>query len=140
MKKEISKEDKKHRMNVLTFVVFAVVAGIALIEWLLPLGADFLLKKANSEITLKVMEAILALIFLCVIPVVFYLFALGRRTVNRGRISPHGTKVKHDMSFDRGHKTAMRSQMLVFISILLIIFGLLGWILIHYAVESLYGR
>lgn len=140
MNTERLKADRKHRSTVLGVVIVIAVVGAYLIRSLLPLVTGHLMKQYDPRKVLTVAEMVLTLLFLSFIPVVFYLFAQGRRTINSERFPPTGAKVTRDTQLMKGHRAAIRGQMMVFIAILLIVLALIGWMFTHFAVQSLSGK
>ena len=132
--------DKKHRSTILGVVIIIVAVGFFLIRSLQPLFTGHLVKRENPVKILSVAEIVLTLLFLSIIPVVFYVFAWGRRTINSESFPHPGAKAIRDTQSMKGQRAALRGQMMVFIAVLLIVLALIGWMFTHYAVQSLSGK
>ena len=132
--------DRKHRSAILGVVIIIVSVGTFLIRSLQPLFTGHLMKRENPVKVLSVAEIVLTLVFLSIIPVVFYVFALGRRTINSESFPPPGAKIARDTQLLKEHRASIRGQMMVFIAVLLIVLALIGWMFTHFAVQSLSGK
>ena len=121
-------------------IILLAVAGIATYEWLLPILAEYLVKQEGSETTLTIIETILTLVFLSFIPIMFYVFAVYRKKISREQYQPPGTKVNRATQQLKSQQEIMKSQMMVFIAVVMIILALVGWIVLRFAVESLSGK
>jgi len=139
MNKKTVKADKILRSTVIGGIIVIAVLGALLIRSFLPLVTEHLVKQDNPR-KLTVIETVLTLIFLGFIPVVFYLFALGRRIIDSERFPSPGAKVTRDTQLLKGQKAVLRSQMMVFIAILLIVLALVGWMFTHFMIKSLTGK
>ena len=131
--------DGKHRSAILGVVIIIVSVGAFLIRSLQPPFTGHFMKWENPVKVLSVAEIVLTLVFLSIIPVVFYVFALGRRTINSERF-PAGAKTAGDTQLLKGQRAVLRVQMMVFIAILLIVFALIGWMFTHSALQSLFWK
>ena len=136
MAKNVVREGKKYRSKILVICVLLVFLCIAFIGWLLPLGIEYL-RRLDAETAIFVIEMILVLIFLSVIPFAFYLFMIGRRIVKHERFPPPGTKVIRNTVLIMGDKARLRGQVLVFLSVVLVLIGLIGAFTTHYALHRL---
>ncbi len=140
MNTERLKTDSKHRSTVLGVVIVIAVVGAYLIRSLLPLVTGHPMKQYDPRKVLTLAEMVLTLLFLSFIPVVFYMFAKGRRTIDSERYLSPGVMDSRDMQLLKGQRAVLRGQMMVFIAILLIVFALIGWMFTHFAVQSLSGK
>lgn len=138
MAKNVVRADKKYRSKILVIFALLVLLGIGFIGWLLPLGIEYL-RRLDAETAILVIETILVLIFLGLVPFAFYLLMIGRRVIKHERFPPSGMKVIRDTILIKGDKARLRGQVLVFLSIFLILIGLIGAFYTHYALRRLAG-
>ena len=121
-------------------VLIVAVVGAFSLRLLLPLSIDYLMRQENPDRVFTAVEMMVTLIFLGCIPVVFYVFALGRRSINSERFLPSGKNSFRDAQPMKGHREVIRGQMMVFIAILLIVFAFLGWMYSRFFIQSLSGK
>ncbi len=135
-----TKAGKKSRSTILGYIILLAVAGIAFIEKLLPAGVELLLKQKDTEGALSTIVAIMSVIFLCSIPLMFFLYALTRRKLAKEQYPHRRTLANRDEQPLNGQQAVLRGQMMVFIVVVLIVLALVGWVVMHYAAVSLSGK
>lgn len=136
MEEEIQRADSKHRSRILVVLLVFVVAGLALLRWGLP-AAYAELNRLDPETALRVIEAVLVLLFLGLIPFGLYLGRLGRRAVDHERFPPPGTRVVRDVPVLRGEKARRRGKALSFFSWGLIVLAVAAALFVHFMIQAL---
>ena len=136
MTENVVTADKRYRSKILVVFALLVLLGVAVIGWLLPLGIEYL-RRLDVETAILVIETILVLMFLGLVPFAFYLFMIGRRVIKHEGFPPPGMKVIRDTILITGDRARLRGQVLVFLSILLILIGIIGAYYTHYALHRL---
>ena len=140
MRNKTTNTGKKSRSTILGYIILLAVAGIAFIEKLLPAGVELLLKQEDTEGALSSIVTVMSVMFLCSIPLMFFLYALIRRKIAKEQYPHRRVHAKRDTQPLRGQQAVLRAQMMVFIVVVLIVIALVGWVATHYAAVSLSGN
>ncbi len=140
MNTERVKADKKNWSTVLGVVIVITVVGAYLIRSLLPLVTGHFMKQYDPRKIFTLVEMVLTLLFLSFIPIVFYLFSLGRGAIDSKSYLSPGVMDARNAQLLNGQRTVLRGQMMVFIAVLLILLALIGWRFTHFFVQSLLGQ
>ena len=140
MNNKTSKTGKKSQSTILGYIILLAVAGVVFIEWLLPAGVALLMKQEDTQGALSTIVAIMSVIFLCSIPLLFFMHALARRKIAEEQYPHRRAPANRDTQTLRGQQAVLRGQMMVFIVVVLIVLALVGWIVMNYAAVSLSGH
>lgn len=131
--------DKRIRMLLMGTCVAAVIVAIVLIQWVLPWGQEFL-EGQEPATALRIIQVVIALIFLSVVPLGAYLVRFGRQVVEHRQMPPPGTRVIVDAKVIEGAKAVARGRALMAIAFLLIILGLLGGLWLPWRLGQVFGE
>ena len=140
LRNKTTKTGNKSRSTILGYIILLAVAGIAFIEKLLPAGVELLLKQEDTEGALSTIVTVMNVIFLCSIPLMFFLYALMRRKMAKEQYPHRRASANRDAQPLQGQQAVLRGQMMVFIVVVLIVIALVGWVATHYAAVSLSGN
>jgi len=122
MNEKIIPADRTYRRTVLIIYVVLVVIGVVLIGWVLPGSQDYL-EGLEAQKALGLLKAALVVLFLSILPLAAYLFAVGRKMMKYERFPPPGMKVITDTKVVEGEKVKFQGQLVVVISLVLILLG-----------------
>ncbi len=116
--------------------VVLVFIGVVIIGWVLP-GAQGYLEGLEAQRALGIIKVALVVLFLSILPLAAYLFAIGRKMMKYERFPPTGMKVLGDTKVVEGEKVKFRGQVVVVLSLVLILLGLLGALYSSYLIDQL---
>ena len=125
MNEKIIPADRTYRRTGLIIFVVLVVIGVVLIGWVLPRSQDYL-EGLEAQKALGLLKAALVVLFLSILPLAAYLFAVGRKMMKHERFPPPGMKVITDTKVVEGEKVKFQGKVVVVLSLVLIFLGLLG--------------
>ncbi len=140
MRNKTTSTGNKSRSKILGYIILLAVAGITFIEKLLPAIVELLMKQKDSEGALNAIVTITSVVFLCSILLLFFLYTLTRRKMTHEQPTDRSAHGNHDTQSLRGQQAALKGQMMVFIVVVLIVTALIGWVVMHSATVSLYGK
>jgi hypothetical protein len=132
------KGDRRLRLLACAGYGVSVIALIALI-FRMGEGREKGLLDAEPMVILRIVQIVIAFIFLSVLPFAVYLFRLGRGAVHCGVLPPPGMRVLSDMKLIQGDKAATRGRRMALVGFVLIVIGLVGGLYVPYMLGSLYG-
>ncbi len=136
MNEEIIPADRAYRRKVLMIFVVLVFIGVVIIGWVLP-GAQGYLEGLEAQRALGIIKVALVVLFLSIVPLAAYLFAIGRKMMKYERFPPPGMKVITDTKVVEGEKVKFQGQVVVVLSLVLILLGLLGALYSSYLIDQL---
>jgi hypothetical protein len=119
--------------------ILSLVALIALI-FRMGHGRAKGLVDADPIAILRIVQIIIAFVFLSMLPFAVYLFRLGRGAVRCGRLPPPGMRVLSDMKLIEDHEAVQRGRRMATIGFVLIVIGLIGGLYVPYKIGTLYGE
>ncbi len=134
----VIKANKKVRRLVVAVCVISVLVMIALMLWVLPWGMSHL-ERQQPRVVLWVLEAVVAVIFLSVVPLAVYLYWLGRQVVRHRQLPPPGMKVIVDTRVIEGDRAVMRGRIVMALAVILLAVGLLGGLWLPYRLERAFA-
>ena len=110
-----------------------------MVKWVVPWGQDRL-EKAKPAEALRIIQIVIAIIFLSTLPFSACLYWLGRRAVVYRQMPPPGTKVIKNTRVLEGDKAVKRGRLIMGISVLLVIVGLIGGLSLPYKFGKVFGE
>ncbi len=113
-------------------------AVIVLTVWVIPRGHGHL-QEQEPRVVLWVMEAVVAVIFLSVVPLAVYLYWLGRQVVRYRQLPPPGMKVIVDTRVIEGDPAVTRGRIVMVLAVILLAVGLLGGLWFPYRLERAFA-
>lgn len=134
----VIKANKKVRRLVIEICVISVLVVIALMLWVLPWSVSHL-ERQPPRVVLWVLEAVVAVIFLSVVPLAVYLYWLGRQVVRHRQLPPPGMKVVVDTRVIEGDRAVMRGRIVMALAVILLAVGLLGGLWFPYRLERAFA-
>jgi hypothetical protein len=135
----VIKADKRARMLFIITWIVCVCVGAALIRWVLPWGQGQL-ERAESGDALRIIQILIAFIFLSVIPFGVYLFRLGLRAVRCRQMPPPGTRVIKNTKVLEGDRAVTRGRLIMALALLLVMLGLAGGLYLPYKIGKAFGE
>jgi hypothetical protein len=120
-----------HLLSVL--VVVAVIARMGQFSQKGPV-------ETQPIIFLRIVQIVIAFVFLSVLPFAIYMFRLGRGAVRHGLLPPPGMRILSDMKLIEGDKAVKRGRRMATIGFVLILIALIGGLYVPYKIGSLYGE
>lgn len=127
MDEQVIHADKKYRRVILIAFGVSVCIGVVLLQWVLPRTTRYLAQLTPQK-TLQILQVAVSLMFLSVLPIAWYIWALGRKVVTSQQMPPPGVRVIKDISIIKGRSAVARGKALIAIAVLLAIVGLIGGI------------
>ena len=118
-------------VKLLAICLVLVLLGLVVIGWALP-WAKASIGRLDPERGLLGINVALVLMFLSIIPIALYIWGFGRKVIRLERFPPPGVKVIRDTKLILGPKARARGRMLIVLSVLLLIFSLVGALYTHY--------
>jgi hypothetical protein len=134
----VLKADKRARTLVLAAGAIGVFAVIVLAVWVIPWGHGYL-QEQEPRVVLWVVEAVVAVIFLSVVPLAVYLYWLGRQVVRHRQLPPPGMKVIVDTRVIEGDPAVTRGRIVMALAVILLAVGLLGGLWLPYRLERAFA-
>ena len=125
MDPKIIQTDKTYRRKTLVILFLIGLAGLALFQWLVP-WANKTVLQLEPQKGLALVRCILVVMFLAIVSLAVYLAFFGRRVLKHRSFPPPGVKVLRDTRLVEGESATIRGQIIIFLSLLLFIFGLYG--------------
>ncbi|MGD8499974.1 MAG: hypothetical protein PVJ86_04970 [Phycisphaerales bacterium] len=135
----VIKADKTVRRLVLLACLVCVLVGVALAGWVLP-WSQGRLEQVEPEAALRIVQTVVALIFLSIIPFCVYLCRFGRRAIKYQQMPPPGTKVIADTKVIEGDKAVVRGRAVMVIAFVLAVLGLVGGLYVPYMLGRAFGQ
>ena len=133
------KADKRIRTLIILAYIVAVLVMVVLLVWVLPLGSDNL-EQVEPEVMLRIIQIVIAFVFLSIVPFGLYLCRFGWRVIKHEQMPPPGTKVIVDTRVLEGNKAVIRGKIIVAIFLILIIVGLYGGLYFPYKLEKIFSE
>jgi hypothetical protein len=135
----VVKGDRRLRLLAYAGHILSLVALTALI-FRMGRGHGRGLVGAEPIVILRIVQIIIAFLFLSVLPVAIYLFRLGRGAVRCGLLPPPGMRVLSDMKLIEGDKAVKRGRRMTAIGLVLIVIGLIGGLYVPYRLGQVFGE
>jgi hypothetical protein len=121
----VIRANRKVRAVALAACMVSAVAGVMLIQWLLPQGEQYL-SKQSPQGALRILQIAVGFIFLSTVPLSVYLFWFGYRVVKWRQIPPPGAWVIRDTRVVEGDPAQRRGRIVIALAVLLLAAGLLS--------------
>ena len=135
----IIKADKLVRTVIIVAWIVCVIAGFVMVKWVVP-WSQGRLEKAEPAEALRIIQVVIAFIFLSTLPFSACLYWLGRRAVLYRQMPPPGTKVIKNTRALEGDKAVRRGRLIMGISMLLLAVGLIGGLYLPYKFGKVFGE
>ncbi len=136
MNEEIVPADRTYRKTLLILYLVLVLAGGALIGWVLP-WAEGYLEGLKATRALGAIKLALIVLFMSIVPLGAYLFTVGRKMIKYQRFPAPGMKVITDTQVVKGEKVKFQGQVVLGLSLVLIFLGLFGALYSFYLIDQL---
>jgi len=139
MRKESYRRDKQHRKKSTILFLIVMMTGMLFTGLLHSQESGGAVTDTGGK-PISFIDTVYITLFLLIVPFAFYLYALGRRKVNRDS-SPFQETRTHRIGLPvEKSQPRVSGQTLLLISLLLITFGILGWIYIREIFRQLIGK
>ncbi len=138
MKHMIMKADKKARRLAMAILAVGLLMGILLMLWVLPWGQRYL-ERQGPGATLRVVQVVIAVVFLGLIPFSAYFYWYGWRAVRSRRIPPPGTRVVRDTKVIEGDAAVARGWLAMTLAVILFVFSLFAGLYFPYRLGKLFA-
>lgn len=135
----VFKADKRIRTIVIIAWIACVLVGLILLRWVVPWGQDQL-KRVEPAQALRIMQIIIAFIFLSTIPFSACLYWFGRQVIKYRQMPPPGMRVIRTTRILDGHDAVKRGRMITGIALLLLVIGLAGGLYMPYKLGKVFGE
>ncbi len=119
-----------------------ILSLAALIAWISRMAHGWEKGLVNAEpmVILRIVQIVIAFVFLSVLPFAIYLFRLGRGAVRCGLLPPPGMRILSDMKLIEGDNAVTRGRRMAIVGFVLIVAGLVGGLYVPYKMGNLYGE
>jgi len=135
----IIKADKLVRTVIIVAWIVCVILGVVMVKWVVPWGQDRLEKAEPSE-ALKIIQIVIAFIFLSTLPFSACLYWLGRRAVVYRQMPPPGTRVIKNTRLLEGDDAVKRGRLIMGIAVVLLAVALVGGVYMPYKLGKVFGE
>jgi hypothetical protein len=136
---KVIKADERIRTLIILAYIVAVLVVVVLVVWILPLGRGKL-EQTEPEVMLRIIQIVIAFIFLSIVPFGLYMFRLGWRIIKHTQMPPLGTKVIVDTKVLEGDKAVTRGKIIIAVSLVLIIVGFYGGLYFPFKLGKVFGE
>jgi hypothetical protein len=129
------------RLRLLTYAGH-ILSLVALIAWISRMAHGWEKGLVNAEpmVILRIVQIVIAFLFLSMLPFAIYWFRLGRGAVHGGRLPPPRMRILSDMKLVEGDEAVRRGRRMAIVGFVLIVIGLAGGLYVPYKIGSLYGE
>ncbi|OHB64968.1 MAG: hypothetical protein A2Y77_09345 [Planctomycetes bacterium RBG_13_62_9] len=121
----------------MAILAVGLLLGSLLILWGLPWGTRYL-QRQGPETTLRVVQVVIAVVFLGLVPFSAYLYRYGRRAVRSRRMPPPGTRVVRDTRVFEGDAAVARGRLAMAMAGILLVLSLVGGLYFPYRLGKLF--
>jgi len=135
----IVKADRLVRTVIVIAWVVCVILGVVMVKWVVPWGQDRI-EKAEPAKALKIIQVVIAFIFLSTLPFSACLYWLGRRAVVYRQMPPPGTRVIKNTRLLEGHDAVKRGRLIMGIAVVLLAVALVGGLYMPYKLGKVFGE
>jgi hypothetical protein len=136
----ILEADPEYRRRVLWLYLACVLIGCGLLLWGLPLlqtQRERYVKARGPAEALRLLQVLVALLFVPGLPMASYLYRFARRIQDSGQFPPPGAKVLRDTHIVEGAAARQRGSRLVVASIVLAVLSVVGMVCLPYLVGKI---
>jgi len=135
----IVKADRLVRTVIVIAWVVCVILGVVMVKWVVPWGQDRL-EKAEPAKALRIIQVVIAFIFLSTLPFSACLYWLGRRAVVYRQMPPPGTRVIKNTRVLEGRDAVTRGRLIAGIAVALFAVALVGGLYVPYKLGKVFGE
>jgi len=135
----VIKADKLVRTIIVVAWIVCVILGVVMVKWVVPWGQDRL-EKAEPAKALRIMQVVIAFIFLSTLPFSACLYWLGRRAVVYRQMPPPGTRVIKNTRLLEGDNAVKRGRLIMGIAVVLLAVALAGGLYMPYKLGKVFGE
>lgn len=136
----IIKADKRIRKLVILAYIITILVMVVLLTRAFPWGEDRLGKLKDPAVVLRIIQIVIAFIFLSIVPFGLYMCRFGWQVIKHKQMPPPGTKVIMDTKLIEGEKAVTCGKLIIVISLLLIVLGLYGGLYFPYKLGKVFGE
>jgi len=135
----IIKADRLVRTVIVVAWIICVIMGVVMVKWIVPWGQDRL-EKAEPAEALRIIQVVVAFIFLSTLPFSACLYWLGRRAVVYRQMPPPGTRVIKNTRLLEGDDAVKRGRLIMGIAVVLLVVALVGGLYMPYKLGKVFGE
>jgi len=139
MSSKIVKADKSYRRKIIVILFLIGLSGLVLFLWLLP-RINQTVHQIEPQKGLALVRCLLVVMFLAIVSIAVYLAFFGRNVLKYRSFPPPEVKVLRDTRIIEGESAIIYGQIIVWLSVLLFIFGLYGILITLYKLYLSIGR
>ena len=136
MEQEIIRADRGYQLRWLLALLVMAVLGAAALGWGLPAGIAYL-AAADVAQAMRAIAAVLAVLWLTLVPLGAYLLFQARRILRAGRFPPANVRVIRDTRLLTGARARRRGYLMAVFGLAAIGFGIAGAMYFPWAIHGL---